>query len=91
MGTETGEMVIETSLGLLIILAEAGGILGVLRGTEAILGVLRDKIEAKVTSPKLNALDVTNLGITDLSVMPGYTMTKLRCHILPREGKKKLC
>jgi len=81
MGTETGEMVIETSLGLLIILAEAGGI----------LGVLRDKIEAKVTSPKLNALDVTNLGITDLSVMPGYTMTKLRCHILPREGKKKLC
>lgn len=91
MGTETGEMVIETSLGLLIILAEAGGILGVLRGTEAILEVLRDKIEAKVTSPKLNALDVTNLGITDLSVMPGYTMTKLRCHILPREGKKKLC
>jgi hypothetical protein len=91
MGTETGEMVIETSLGLLIILAEAGGILGVLRGTEAIIGVLRDKIEAKVTSPKLNALDVTNLGITDLSVMPGYTMTKLRCHILPREGKKKLC
>jgi hypothetical protein len=91
MGTETGEMVIETSLGLLIILAEAGGILGVLRGTEAIVGVLRDKIEAKVTSPKLNALDVTNLGITDLSVMPGYTMTKLRCHISPREGKKKLC
>jgi hypothetical protein len=63
----------------------------VLRGTEAIIGVLRDKIEAKVTSPKLNASDVTNLGITDLSVMPGYTMTKLRCHILPREGKKKLC
>jgi hypothetical protein len=91
MGTETGEMVIETSLGLLIILAEAGGILRVLRGTEAIVGVLRDKIEAKVTSPKLNALDVTNLGITDLSVMPGYTMTKLRCHILSREGKKKLC
>ena len=81
----------ETDLGLVIILAKAGDNLGVLRGTGAILGVLRGKIEAKVTSLRSNVFDVTNLGITDLSVMPGYPVTKLKCHILPREGKRKLC
>lgn len=58
MGTETGELVTETNLGLWIILAEAMEILGVLRGIEAILGVLRGKTEAKVTSLRSNVLDV---------------------------------